>query len=138
MLAACGLGISVYLTIVHYSTSVTLACTSSGVVNCEKVTTSPESRFLGVPVPLFGLAFFVVMVLANLPAAWRRGEPWIRIGRLAVAAGGVLFVLYLVYAELFRIDAICLWCSAVHVITGLLFGLVCFGTALGEPEAQAA
>jgi uncharacterized membrane protein len=139
-LAACGLGISVYLTIVHYSTSVTLACTNSGVVNCEKVTTSPESRFLGAPVPLFGLAFFLVMLLANLPAVWRRDEAWIRFGRLAVAAGGVLFVLYLVYAELFRIDAICLWCSAVHVITGLLFGLVCFGTALGlsEPDASPA
>lgn len=136
-LAAAGLGISVYLTIVHYSTSVTLACTTSGVVNCEKVTTSPESRFLGAPVPLFGLAFFAVMLLANLPASWRRDEAWVRIGRLAIAAGGVVFVLYLIYAELFRIDAICLWCSAVHLITGLLFGLVCFGTALGVSEADA-
>ena len=58
-------------------------------------------------------------------AACRRGR------RSAVRA-------YLVYAELFRIDAICLWCSAVHVITALLFGLVCFGTALGVPETQAA
>jgi len=137
-LAAGGLAISVYLTIVHYSTSVTLACTTSGVVNCEKVTTSPESRFLGAPVPLFGLAFFALMLVANLPALWRRDEPWIRYGRLALAAGGVVFVLYLVYAELFRIDAICLWCSAVHVITGLLFGLVCFGTALGESDPDAA
>lgn len=137
-LAACGLGISVYLTIVHYSTSVTLACTASGVVNCEKVTTSPESRFLGAPVPLFGLAFFAVMLLANLPAVWRRDEPWVRIGRLAVSAGGVVFVLYLIYAELFRIDAICLWCSVVHVITGLLFGLVCLGTALGVSDGDAA
>ena len=137
VLAASGLAISIYLTVVHYSTSVTLACTSTGVVNCEKVTTSPESRFLGVPVPLFGLAFFVLMLLANLPAVWARDESWIRMGRLAVAAGAVLFVLYLIYAELFRIDAICLWCSAVHVITALLFGLVCFGTALGVSEADA-
>ena len=87
--------------------------------------------------PLFGLAFFAVMLLANLPPVWRRDEPWIRTGRVALAAGGVVFVLYLIYAELFRIDAICLWCSAVHVITGLLFGLVCFGTALGMSEGDA-
>ena len=30
-------------------------------------------------------------------------------------------VIYLVYAELFEIDAICLWCSVVHVITFALF-----------------
>jgi uncharacterized membrane protein len=31
---------------------------------------------------------------------------------------------YLVYTELFTLDAICLWCTSVHVITFLLFALV--------------
>ena len=33
-------------------------------------------------------------------------------------------VFYLLYAELFSIKAICLWCTAVHAITLLLFVLV--------------
>jgi uncharacterized membrane protein len=37
---------------------------------------------------------------------------------------GILFVLYLVWAELFRINAICLYCTGVHVITFILFGLI--------------
>jgi uncharacterized membrane protein len=33
-------------------------------------------------------------------------------------------VLYLIYTELFTLDAICPWCTSVHVITLLLFVLV--------------
>jgi uncharacterized membrane protein len=38
-------------------------------------------------------------------------------------------VLYLVYAELFIIHAICLWCSSVHVLTFIIFCLVVSGWA---------
>jgi uncharacterized membrane protein len=38
--------------------------------------------------------------------------------------GGMGMVFYLLYAELFSIKAICLWCTAVHVVTFLLFVLV--------------
>ena len=43
---------------------------------------------------------------------------------------GVLFVFYLVWAELFQIDAICLWCTVVHALTLVLFGLVVVREAL--------
>ena len=33
-------------------------------------------------------------------------------------------IIYLIIAELFIIKAICLWCSAVHVITFLLFVII--------------
>ena len=42
--------------------------------------------------------------------------------RMAAAALGAATVLYLVYVELFRIGAICLWCTAVHVLAVCLFG----------------
>jgi uncharacterized membrane protein len=41
----------------------------------------------------------------------------------------MLFVLYLVYTELITLNAICLWCTSVHVITFALFALVVFGYA---------
>ena len=44
-----------------------------------------------------------------------------RYARLAAAVGGVAMVLWLVYAELFIIDAICLYCTVVHGLTLLLF-----------------
>ncbi len=49
---------------------------------------------------------------------------------------GVGFVAYLVYTELFTLDAICLWCTAVHVITLGLFAVIALGTAAVDPEAS--
>ena len=39
------------------------------------------------------------------------------------------FVLYLIYAELIQIGAICLWCTSVHVATFLIFALIVFYTS---------
>jgi uncharacterized membrane protein len=50
---------------------------------------------------------------------------------------GILFVLYLVYTELFTIGAICLWCTSVHVITFILFALIVFSAAAGYGTRKA-
>ena len=55
----------------------------------------------------------------------------------AGVAAGVAFVFYLVWAELFRIDAICLWCTVVHVSTVVLFAVVVLLAALAPPAATA-
>jgi uncharacterized membrane protein len=47
-------------------------------------------------------------------------------------------VLWLVYAELFLINAICLYCTAVHIMTVLLFLQTAIGTALTWEDYQAA
>lgn len=46
---------------------------------------------------------------------------------------GVPLVLYLIWAELFRINAICLWCTAVHILTIALFTIVIIARALSGP-----
>jgi uncharacterized membrane protein len=117
---------------------VTLACPATSTVNCEKVTTSPESYAFGIPVAVLGLAFYVFLAVVNSPWAWRITWPplrWARVGSMVV---GILFVLYLIYAELFSIGAICLWCTSVHVITFALFVLIVFGAAAGYGAAKAA
>ena len=126
-----GLGVSIYLTIAHFNTSVTLACPATSTVNCEKVTTSPQSYAFGIPVAVLGLAFYLFLAVANSPWVWRMTWPpirWVRTGSMVV---GILFVLWLVYAELFKIGAICLWCTSVHVITFALFVLIMFSFAAG-------
>jgi uncharacterized membrane protein len=129
-LAAAGLAVSAYLTLVHYATTVKLACSTTGVVNCEKVTSSPQSMLAGVPVALLGVAFFVVAGALCLPAAWRSHSAAVRIARIGWMVAGIAMVLHLVYAELFQIDAICLWCTTVHVITVILFAAVLVAEAL--------
>lgn len=123
-LSVAGLAVAIYLTIAHYTTAAVLACSDSGLVNCAQVTTSQWSRIAGVPVAVLGLAYFVAMVPLNLPAAWRSGDRRIHQARLVMAAAGMGFVLWLVYAEFLLIHAICLWCTVVHVLTFALFVLV--------------
>jgi len=137
ILSLGGLAVSIYLTIAHFNTSVTLACPATSTVNCEKVTTSPQSYAFGIPVAVLGLAFYVFLAVVNSPWAWRITWPplrWARVGSMVV---GILFVLYLIYAELFSIGAICLWCTSVHVITFALFVLIVFGAAAGYGAAKA-
>ena len=135
--AAAGLAVSVYLTIAHYTQAVTLACPATGAIDCQKVTTSPESMLLGIPVAVLGLVFFAAMGVLGLPAAWNARAPWLRTARVLLAVAGVCFVARLVYAELFEIDAICLWCTVVHVLTIALFAITALATAatatLAEP-----
>jgi uncharacterized membrane protein len=136
-LSLAGLAVTGYLTIAHYTTPTALACPDTGVINCEKVTTSPESVLFGtVPVALLGLAFYVVVTAMNTPWAWRAASPWIRWARLGSLITGVVFVLYLIYTELFTLNAICLWCTGIHVITFLLFALT-VPTATSRSAAHA-
>ncbi len=125
-----------YLTYEHFTSSSTLACSDNCVINCLKVTTSSYSSVAGVPVAVLGLVFFVVMLVLQLPPMWRRPERALRIGRLAWAVVGLGTVLYLLSAELFAIDAICLWCTVVHVLTVLVFCTTVYASATHPPPER--
>jgi len=137
--ALAGLGVSIYLTIAHFTESALIGCSESGLVNCTKVTTSPQSHTFGIPVAVLGLAFYVFAAAMMSPWAWqwqwRRRE--VALIRLASVVVGIGFVIYLLYAELFLIGSICLYCTSVHVLTFVLFGLTVFAAAAwGLPERQ--
>jgi uncharacterized membrane protein len=123
-LALVGVAASAYLTYAHYASSAILACAGSGLVDCERVTTSRQSMVFGLPVALLGLAWFAITAALVSPAAWRSRAPWTRWARLADIGLGMGMVLWLLYAELFVISAICLWCTVVHVVVFALFVLV--------------
>ena len=119
-LALAGLGVSIYLTYAHFE-KVVLSCPTNGVFNCELVTHSKESYFLGVPVAVLGLLNFVVVVALCSPWAWRRPERVVAYLRGAVAVVNIAMVLWLLAAELLIIGKFCLWCTSVHLITFALF-----------------
>jgi len=131
--SAAGLGVAGYLTYEHYTGSSSLVCSDKGIVNCLAVTTSSYSKVAGVPVAVLGLIFFAVMLVLQLPALWRRSDPLVRQARMVWAVIGLGSVVYLRYAELFKIDAICLWCTAVHVLTFVVFVSTVFGTLSTAP-----
>lgn len=119
-LVLVGLGVSAYLTAVHYAQgAVPLACPQGSLVSCEAVTTSAASMIGPLPVALLGLLWFVAALGLALTAA--EAAPWVVGAKLGWTLLGLLFVFYLVYAELFLIGAICLWCTVVHVVVIVLF-----------------
>jgi uncharacterized membrane protein len=132
VLSLAGLGVSIFLTIAHYTSTSILDCSANGLVDCAKVTTSSQSMVFGVfPVAVLGLAFYVFMTAVNSPWGWRLRVPLVWWARIGSAVVGIGFVLYLVYAELIQIGNICLWCTSVHVITFLLFALLVFAASIG-------
>lgn len=132
-LGVAGLGTSGYLTYSHYADRATVC---AGIGSCEFVQTSAYSEVVGVPVALLGLLFFialevlVVMRFMRLPLALQWGQPAV----FAMTLGGLAFVIYLTYVELFVIDAICIWCVATAAITLVCFVVVAAMSLWGEEE----
>jgi uncharacterized membrane protein len=137
-LAVLAVGLTGYLTVTHYTDPAALACPDSGVVNCTLVTTSSWSVIFGVPVAVLGLAWALVVLALNLPWTWRSPPAWVATARLAATGAGAAMVLYLVYVELFRVGAICLWCTGVHITAVALFGVTLAARSLAPAAAAAA
>lgn len=135
LMSLLGLFVSAYLYLYKIGRIGTLACGGGG---CETVQTSQWSRFAGVEVALIGLVgyamLFVVALVALQPSS--AGRRWPADLLAAVAAGGVLFTVYLTYLELFVIRAICRWCvgSAAIIVAVLILALL---ARRQVPEAQA-
>ena len=125
--SVAGIGVAMYLTLAHFTAGIQLTCPDTGAINCEAVTRSPESYVFGIPVSLLGLIYFVVMTGMALPMVWRSKLRVVAQARLAMAVAGIGFVCYLVYAELFEIDKICLYCTGVHVLTLIIFATITTG-----------
>ncbi|HEX7355807.1 MAG TPA: vitamin K epoxide reductase family protein [Mycobacteriales bacterium] len=135
VLAVLGLGVASYLTAEHFSGATHLAgcSTGNGTINCGAVTTSPESKIIGIPVAVLGLAYFVVAIPFLLPVAWRSPDWRVRAFRQAGAVVGLGMVCWLVFAELAKIHHICEYCTSVHVITLILFIVITMGTLVTAP-----
>ena len=108
-LSVAGIGVSIYLTALHYA-GVVPACPVGGVVSCEAVLSSSYAVIAGTSIPTSaaGILWFGVSALLW---AWRFGPV-----HVAWSAVGVLAVLYLVFIEIVRLGVICLWCTAAHAL----------------------
>ncbi|MCZ4499633.1 MAG: Vitamin epoxide reductase [Marmoricola sp.] len=134
-LTVIGLLVSAYLTYEHYTSSSTLACSDNGKINCLKVTTSSYAKIFGViPVADLGLFFFLAMTVLCLPVLWRSENELVARVRLGGCLVGLVSALYLIGVEILGVDAICLWCTGVHVVTFLLFVVVALAGAYAEPD----
>jgi uncharacterized membrane protein len=116
-LAAGGIAVSAYLTLVHYRDDL-LVCAVGG---CHTVQKSPYAELYGVPVAILGLGMFVAMLLLGV---LRRLRPEVAetttLVIFGLALAGTVFTVYLTYLELFVIDAVCQWCVLTALLTWAL------------------
>lgn len=131
ILCTLGFCVAAYLTFEHYTSSSSLSCPAGGgIVNCLKVTTSSYSMILGVPVAVLGLVFFAVMIVLQLPRSWASDNRAVVWGRVGWSVVGVGTAMWLIYAELFGVGAICMWCTTVHGLDIILFVTTALGTSM--------
>lgn len=111
-LIALGLIDSIYLTIVHFDSSV-LTCPSAGIINCESVLTSPYSTIFGIPVAIMGLVLFIVAFFMLL----KQNDTMIFLWSVA-GAGAIIYSL----ASQTLLGEICIYCLLLDaIIAGLLY-----------------
>ncbi len=119
LVAFAGMGISAYLSFVHFN-GVPLYCESTG--GCHTVQASEYATLLGVPVALLGFVLYAGIFTAGLVSI--RGSGWPAQAApflvFALALSGVLYSSYLTWLELYRIHAICAWCVASASLLAVL------------------
>jgi uncharacterized membrane protein len=126
--SVAGLGVAIYLTAVHYA-GVPLACPANGTISCEAVLSSRYAVIAGtnVPISAAGIVWFAVSSVL-----------WIsRFARLQLAwsIAGLVTVLALVFVEIVLVGAICIWCTAAHVLVVVIFLVALMRpTSTGEPQ----
>ena len=96
---------------------------------CDMVNASPYSQFLGVPVAGIGLAGYVALFLVAIVSLQPR---WLSDKRpdllLTLLSGiAVAFTVYLTYAEVVILGAICQWCVVSQIIILVIFILSATG-----------
>ena len=123
ILILIGLGVSSYLTSLHYAEKEPVCGVSFS--NCDAVLTSEYSVMFGVPLALMGVIFysttfilFLFFIFKNLSDENRSK---LANGIFALEFTGVLFSAYFTYLQFFVIKAFCPYCLTSAVVTLLLF-----------------
>jgi uncharacterized membrane protein len=122
LVALVGLFVATYLALYKAGVIGTLACGAGG---CETVQLSRWATFLGLPVAVWGVAYYAAVfavALAGIQDRWS-GSRALSLTLVMVTGWGVLFSTWLTYLELFVIRAICRWCVVSAAIAFVLFGL---------------
>lgn len=121
-LALGGVGLATYLAMYKLGMIGTLACT---VGSCETVNLSRWATFVGIPVAVWGVGFYVVLFLVALLGTTERfvEATWVSHALLALTAWGVIFSAWLTYLELYVIHAVCMFCVISAILVCVLFVL---------------
>ena len=87
---------------------------------CNTVAYSPYGRIFGVPIGVYGLIFYLFMIVLAVLLVFFRSSRRLRLVVLLYAVIGVLFSIYFFYLDLAFIRAFCIYCLISAILTVLL------------------
>lgn len=94
------------------------ACNINPIFSCGSVMQTEQASLLGVPNTLFGLvAFTALLSLGFMLASGAKLNRKLWILTQLAATAGVIFMHYLFFQGVYRINALCPWCFVVWMIT---------------------
>lgn len=99
----------------EYNVSGSIVCPTGA--GCDIVRASSYSRFLGISIPVWGIAFYLGMAILSVVASQKTFAKIVWKLQLLGAVAGVGFGVYLSYLEVFVIRAICFWCVLSFIIS---------------------
>lgn len=97
-----------------------MACPMDG--SCEKVVSSEYSKFLGFPVEIMGMLYYIVVAAAYIVylAAPFQAPAWFVFGVLMASMAAVLFSAYLTFIQAFALKMWCTLCLISAAFCGLI------------------
>lgn len=103
--------------------------------SCDFVINSDFSRFLGIPVELMGVAYYLFVASAYAAALFLANglPPATTLAVLAASAGAFLFSCYLTFIQAFVIREWCTWCLMSAALCAVIF----FAAGGASPDAAA-
>ncbi|MGV9253412.1 vitamin K epoxide reductase family protein [Streptomyces sp. NPDC003697] len=103
----------------------TPSCSINPIISCGSVMESKQAGVFGFPNPMLGLVAYGIVVCVGMSLLARARFPrWYWLTFNFGTLFGVCFVTWLQFQSLYRINALCLWCSLAWVATIVMFWYV--------------
>jgi len=115
ILSFLGLIDALYLTYEHYS-PIIAPCVSTSLLDCGEVLNSKYSVIFGVPMALFGVIQYLLLLILGVLIIKKNNTLYKNI-YVIFASWGAIFSLYLIYIQYFVIGKICLYCTFSALIS---------------------
>lgn len=125
VLSIIGAGVAGYLTYTHYNEGA-LVCSVGG--GCYTVQESSYATIGPIPIAMLGLGMFLTLAALAVVRMFDLNWKFVDSDTATMVAWGltlsaILYYAYLVYVELFVLEAICQWCVATTIVTVIIFGI---------------
>lgn len=102
------------------------SCSINPILSCGSIMRTWQAEVFGFPNPVLGVIGFAVVLTVGVSLLSGVDYPrFFWVGMQIGATLGLVFVHWLIYQSLYRIDALCPYCMVVWCVTAAVFWYVC-------------